>query len=307
MKSFLYKVLWFVLPILLLSLSLEYSIRALDNTYKLKKEYLDKHAKDVEVLILGSSHAYYNLNPEYIDQVTFNAGAVSQSFDIDLAILTSYEQNFNRLNTILLPVSYFSFYGTLKDSPEKWRMKDYILYYDLDIPSAFKDHFEILSVKPKNNIKRVYASLKNKQTKLNCSPLGWGNNYLVHSSMSLESTGLEASNRHTQDHVFSEESKLKFNQAFQDLKGIVEWSKKHNVNLVLFIPPGYETYTSNLNEDQLNQVVKTLDGFSKEYATCQYFDFLTNKSFTKEDFYDADHLNHQGAKKLSKRLNSILK
>ena len=306
MKSFLYKVIWFLIPVFLLSVAMEYSVRQLDNTYKLKKQYLDQHADEIEVLVLGSSHAFYNVNPEYISRKSFNAGAVSQSFDLDLAILEKYENELTNLKTIVLPVSYFTFYGTLKDSPEKWRLKDYVLYYDLDVSTGLKDHFEVISIKPKNNLRKLYKAFKNGQQPLNCSELGWGTNYTTRGSINLETSGKEAALRHSESSIFSEESKLKFNTAYNDLKSIVEWSERKGVRILLFIPPGYSTYTSNLNADQLNQIETSINALAKTYSNCKALDFLKDSSFIENDFYDADHLNHQGAHKLTLKLNSYL-
>ena len=37
-----------------------------------------------------------------------------------------------------------------------------------------------------------------------------------------------------------------------------------------------------------------------------YYNFLTDKSFIAEDYYDADHLNEIGAKKLTLKIDSII-
>ncbi len=307
MKSFIYKVFWYLCPFLILGVTFEYSLRQLDNTYKFKSEYLNTNANDVELLILGSSHAYYDVNPEYFDSKAFNAGAVSQSFDLDLKILNKYKEELVNLRTIVLPVSYFTFYGKLKESPEKWRIKDYVLYYNLDIASTLKDNFEILSIKPKNNLKKLNSSILRRESKINCSTLGWGNNYRGQGLISLNNSGKEAAARHSQKDIYSQDSQRKFNEALKDLETLVSWSQQNDIQIVLFLPPGYSSYTANLNPDQLNQTKDVLEKLSYTYPNCTYVNLLTDRSFTQADFYDADHLNHQGARKLSEKLNSVIK
>lgn len=306
MKQFVNKVIWFLIPILLLSIIAEYSLRQLDNVYKFKKDYLEAKASTLDVLVLGSSHAYYNINPDYLSDESFNAGAVSQSFDLDLAILEKYEDKFQNLNTIILPVSYFSFYGILKESPEKWRMKDYVLYYDLNIESTLRDNFEILSNKPKNIVKKLYANYNNEVIS-NYSEKGWGNNYVNKGPIGLEHSGIETAKRHSQKDISSDESILKYNQAKAYLESIAKWANRNKVQLLLFIPPAYKSYYSHLNNEQLKQLNATLEEVSNIYANCSYFNLLSDSSFTQNDFYDADHLNHNGAKKLSKKIDGKIK
>ena len=48
-----------------------------------------------------------------------------------------------------------------------------------------------------------------------------------------------------------------------------------------------------------------------EYYTSQnkdlhYYNFISDSTFTKEDFMNVDHLNSKGAIKMSKKLNNIL-
>jgi hypothetical protein len=68
MKKFLFHLSKIFLPILFFFLVLEIAIRKTPNDYQLKKEYLDKNAAEINTLILGSSHTFYGLNPEYFSK-----------------------------------------------------------------------------------------------------------------------------------------------------------------------------------------------------------------------------------------------
>lgn len=306
MQQFLRKVVLYLIPLVIVAVVFEISLRQLDNPYKFKKAYLDKHAQELETLVLGSSHAYYDINPKYIDQIAFNAGAVSQSLDLDLAILKRYEHKFNDLKHIVLPVSYFTFYGELSKSPEKWRMKDYVLYLDLNVPSSLRDHFEILNVKPKNNLKKLIRYYSGENV-IHYSKTGWGNNYKGIGLYTLEKTGEEAALRHSEQNLNSEDSESKFKNGVAQLRSIVEWANKRNVKVLLFMPPAYHSYTSHLNGQQLEQVTAQLNSISNEFSNCEYINLLNNKNFIAEDYYDADHLNHKGAKKITLLINSLLR
>lgn len=307
MNAFLKKVVWFILPLCIIALLMESQLRSLDNVYKSKSLYLEKHAQELDILVLGSSHAFYNINPEYLQGQVYNAGAVSQSLDLDLEILKKYEEKLTNLNQLIIPVSYFSFYGKLKTSPEKWRIKDYVLYYDLDIANTVRDYFEVLSVKPKNNLKKLMKSMTITKVMKPCSNLGWGLNYVGQGPRDLKSTGIETAKRHSEKDVFSEESVEKYKAGIKDLEDILTWAKERGVKVLLVTPPSYSSYANNLNLDQLNLMVTYLNQVSDTYTNCTYINMLKDDNFIASDYYDADHLNHQGAKKLSLKLNTLLK
>jgi len=70
--------------------------------------------------------------------------------------------------------------------------------------------------------------------------------------------------------------------------------------------PTYHTYSDNLNMQQLSLMNHLLDSFSKNNQNVYRVGYLKDKNFTKEDFYDGDHLRLQGAKKFTKILNQKL-
>ena len=73
MRKFSIKTLLFVVPILLLAVIIEIFLRLIPNDYLHKKKYLDAHSCDIETLILGSSHSFYGIDPNYFSNNTFNA------------------------------------------------------------------------------------------------------------------------------------------------------------------------------------------------------------------------------------------
>ena len=111
MKKFISKTIFFLLPILVLAVIMEISLRAIPNDYKQKRDYMDSHSDEIEVLVLGSSHSLYGINPKYFSQKTYNMAYVSQSLDLDYKILEKYHNRFKNLKTIIVDISCFSLYA----------------------------------------------------------------------------------------------------------------------------------------------------------------------------------------------------
>lgn len=297
MRKFIKQLLWFFLPFFLFLVGMEVALRNISNDYKYKKEYLDQHSEEIQTLILGSSHAFYGLNPAYFPDSTFNASHVSQSLDYDKAILEKYP--FENLKTIILPISYFTFFECLSDAIDSWREKNYMLYYDIDISDRFANHFEMLSNDLFVNLKRLYLFYIKKDKNITVDPLGWGTIYHSNNQQDLVKTGKVNAFLNTKN--LSSPSIQKIYEENQlILRTLIEQARKLNIRVIIFTPPAYETYRENLNEKQIKETIHTAEKIANEYPNCIYLNFLNDNRFYKNDFYDADHLNEIGAEKLSR-------
>ena len=145
MREIATKIALIITPLFLIFIGMEAALRFLPNDYKFKKKYMDSNSNNIETLVLGSSHAYYGISPKYFSSKSFNAGYVSQSIDFDYEIINKYRDNFENLKTIVLFISYFTFFTTLDTNMESWRIKNYVIYYDINKPHHLSDYSELLS------------------------------------------------------------------------------------------------------------------------------------------------------------------
>ena len=81
MRKFIIRTFLFILPVLAIAVSAEILLRKYQTIIH-KSKYLDQHAGEIETLILGSSHTYRGINPDYISGKV-NASYVSQSLNYD--------------------------------------------------------------------------------------------------------------------------------------------------------------------------------------------------------------------------------
>jgi hypothetical protein len=85
----------------------------------------------------------------------------------------------------------------------------------------------------------------------------------------------------------------------------ISLSRKHNVRLIFFTPPAFESYRRHLNREQLDTMTKTMCSIAGNNSNCIYMNLLSDSSFVATDYYDADHLSETGAKKLSLLMSSL--
>ena len=301
MRTFITKTTFFILPILVIVLSMEILLRNIPNGYLYKKEYLDKHSTEIETLILGSSYSFYGLNPDYFTNTTFNASYVSQTLNYDYEILKKYQNSLDNLKTIILPISYFTLYAKLEEGVESWRVKNYVIYYGID-KKSFYDNFEVTS-NQQINLKRLYSYYILGHKDLTYSNLGWGTTYKSENAKNLVETGKTTAKRHTRDNIYSEKNTTIFNENKLHLKQIIKICRERNVKLLLFTPPAFETYRHNINIEQYNTTIETVTKIASQCDNCIYVNLFDDTSFVAKDFYDADHLSEIGAEKLSKLID----
>lgn len=303
MKRFVIKTIYISLPILVVAILMEILLRNTPNDYLFKKQYLDKHSSEIETLILGSSHSFYGFNPEYFSSNTFNASHISQSLNYDFEILKKYQDQFKNLKTIILPISYFTLFGKLEAGSESWRVKNYIIYYDLNTSKSLINYSEVLSNRINVNIKRIASYYVLGNSTISCTDLGWGTRYNSKNARDLAETGKTAAKRHTRDDINSDKYQEIFNDNILILNSIIEWCNKNNVNVLLLTPPAFETYRQNLNQEQLKITINTTSEICSRHENCIYENLLSDTNFVAVDFFDADHLSEIGAKKLSELIN----
>lgn len=298
MKKFLIHLSKIILPILFFFLVLEIAIRKIPNDYQLKKEYLDQNISEINTLILGSSHTFYGLNPEYFSKKTFNAAYVSQTLDLDYDVLNFYQSKLKNLKTVIIPISYFSLFETLETDVEKWRIKNYVMYYGFENKYQFTDNFESLNNHITQNVKKTIKHYVLGKSFITASNLGWGTNFNSENKRPLE--GEFTAKKHTVKNFDLYDENLK------SLNKTIALCQKKKINIIFITTPTHSSYYTNLNPNQLEKTIKTISNLVKKNSNCKYFNLLKSDKFTKEDFYDADHLNEIGAKRLSLILDKLL-
>jgi len=302
MKKFIKFTLLFLLPILTLVIISELLLRHIPNDYSYKKTYLDLKSNQIEVLYLGSSHVYYGINPIYSEYNSFNASHISQSLNFDLAILEKYKNNWSKLKYIVIPIDYFSMYSTLENGIEKWRLKNYSIYYNIYESTNYTTNFEMLNGQFKANLARLKSNILNNTTDVTCNKLGWGINYNSKNGKDLIATGKAASKRHTIENI----NNLCFNENVKTLNSLIEFAKNNKAKIIFFTSPAYKTYVDNLEKKQLDNTINLISQKTYRNSNAVYYNLLKDNTFIEEDFYDADYLNEKGAKKLTIKIDSLI-
>lgn len=104
-------------------------------------------------------------------------------------------------------------------------------------------------------------------------------------------------------------SKLyKYKKSFEANKSLLEESiafiNKQGATLTFLVPPFLPFYNIHYHHELKTETLDYIKSLIDNKATF-LLDFSTDPDFTPEDFYDADHLNFTGAKKLCEKMQKI--
>tara|TARA_R100000935_G_scaffold1517_1_gene4864 strand:+ start:45640 stop:46554 length:915 start_codon:yes stop_codon:yes gene_type:complete len=276
----------------------EFSLQIIPNDYTFKHNYLHQNGKKIQVLFMGNSHVYRGVKAENIDREAFNASYISQSLDVDLIILNKHLNKLPSLELVVLNFSYQSLYNSVKVGKEYWRVKNYNLYYNLQLSSNLEDYSEILSQSFTKNLRRLKTEYLIKENLVFSSEKGSG---LLEGHENLKATAKKAVKRHTDKGVPGYHETIK-----KELNDIIRILEERQIKVILVTPPASEYYNELLDTIQTNRSEKFLKMLAANNSNVFYYNFLKDKDFEIEDFYDADHLNEKGALKYTSKLNNIL-
>lgn len=301
MKKFCKNIfLFFILPFALLFLAGEAFLRNVPNDYSYKNAWLTKNAHSVKLINFGSSHAFYGINPELFPVKSFNAAHLSQTLKYDYMILDKFAGDMDSLRYVILPISYFTLFSPGLETDEPWRIKNYRLYYKLNVGGSFRDYVEMYPL-PVRQLKTVIFGKEHSLVSVNA--LGFGLAYdAAHRDPNWEMTGEVAAQRHTYELLDSDAVATNVNY----LNKILEICKKKNVEVVLLTTPTWKTYRTHLSERQLALMTGICEKLASENSNVRYVNLLADGRFSAADFFDADHLCDKGAAKLTKIISDTL-
>lgn len=299
MKRFLECSVGFLLPIFISAVFAEMAIRSVDNPYKYKYQWMQENAEEVEVLVLGSSHTFYGVRPEFLAGNAFSLANVSQDFTHDLYQLKYWANRYKHLKTVIVPISFFSWFsGGLENGSESYRCRFYKIYMDCDLyPDLSLYNLEISDYR---SARRKLDKLLHEDNAPGVNSRGWGETYKL-SSKKVE----EWNNGSEADAAVKRHTAVNYDNVgknYQQMKEIAEFCQQRNIQLVLITTPCWASYYENLNQEQLKKMYELTRRLQHEYQLL-YLDYLKDARFVADDFYDSNHLSDVGAEKFTKILN----
>jgi len=320
MKLFLKKILFFVLPLFAIVLIMDFYLTNMNSLYKEKASGLAEHANEIEILILGNSHATYGVDPSSFSIFAFNIANVGQSIYFDKELTLQNLKKLTNLKYVLISLDYHSLYFSRQRGERNiWS------YYGNGIKYP-SDNYKKADISPFlfGYDPRVSFSLvkKNILNKWEFRDEDYFIDYDVELGVSLTDTTVKGyiSFSGTEQDVFNNEYYINRIKGFDNLINsstekelvlnelgeLISTLQSKGVKPIFFSTPTFREYNIFLDSSIINNNLIDSENLCKKY-NIEFLDYSINHDFIKDEFFNPDHLNKKGAARFSRILDSRLK
>lgn len=253
-----------------------------------KKLGLLKQIGSIDTLVLGSSHGDYGFDPSYYQTNAFNLASASQDLYYSYSLLHKIIDKPNNIKNIILFFSVFSNGFELIKTSEYHRC---ILYKGFfDIPYQYKERD---LAKKEKAYKKFYKQLR-KKVQADEDYLGYKNQTVFFGNAF---TAEQRAKTHLRENT-------RVNEQPTFILEIAKTAKENNKELYVLLAPARSDYKSNL-PPSAELFLKLYS--CKEESGFNIINLYDDNYFDNDDFGDYDHLNSNGAIKLTQKLNEIIK
>lgn len=306
-RKFLTYCLLFFVPVVAVYLAVEYFSTQVPSVFKANEAYMEREQHGFETLVLGSSQMQSAVNPEWLDSPTLNLASGDQHHDTDFKLLKGIHESLPKLKTVVLEVSY-SHFELPHNGKDFWKNSLYLKYYHINTferNTYFKDRLLYLS-NPRFFSARIDEHFIQKQELVAYNEFGFNTkNYegqfkvLGYDEKKIAKVPNFKINTEPNPYIFAMNTTL-----FHEMLAFLA---KENYKVIIAKVPMYTTYHPRKNTGILRRRDSVLGSALQKYPNTQLFDLENNTTdFNVKDYWNQSHLNPDGAKKFTARLNELL-
>ena len=306
-RKFLTYCLLFFVPVIAGYLVIEYFSSQLPSVFRANESYIEREQNKFETLVLGSSQMQSAINPEWLESPTLNIASGDQHHDTDFKLLQGIHERLPKLKTVVLEVSY-SHFELPHNGKDFWKNSLYLKYYGINAferNTYFKDRLLYLA-NPRFFSERIDEHFIQKQELVAYNEFGFNTkNYegqfkvLGHNEEKIAKMPNFKINKVPNPYIFEINTAL-----FHDM---LNFLAEENYQVIITKVPMYKTYHPRKNPDILRRRDSVLQSVLQKYPNTQLLDLENNTvDFNVKDYWNQSHLNPDGAKKFTARLNQLL-
>lgn len=303
MNKLIQKIIVYSLPLLLVCIAFELFYRLVPNDYSVKNEAIPSKYNDTEILIFGNSHTFYGLNPKYFTKPTYNLAHISQTLYFDKLLFDKHIDEFKNLKCVVLHIEYTSLSEIVDTKENNWRKYYYQSYMNLEVPSIKKydlTKYFLSSTRSINaNTKLVLRYFKD-GTIVDCDENGFGTNYTKAKKIPILKEDALLRVESIEDHL------INFDDNTNRIQSIITECKKRKIKVILLNMPVTNYFSEAVNQIKLKKIQETCTIIAKNNDNVSYLNLFKDQQFTDDDFFDADHMNTDGATKCTKVVNEFV-
>lgn len=257
-------------------------LRSAFTEIKAKRDTVLRHKDSCEIIVLGSSHVAYGINPAFIGPNCYNLGSNSQDLYTARQLLEYLRPQLPKLKKVILCIDVFSRGWCLDRTSAEHICAAYTYLYGINYQLFNDRHNYLKKCKALDN--EPLLTVANINGYLNPPKLNFTDTAESRVKLHLKSHNRECSQ-------------------YAHIENIVKNKDLcSRLQIILLLPPLRRDYQELLPPNLLANDIRPLIADS----TVRVLDFSSDSDFMFDDFYDFDHLNPRGAEKLSKKLKAYI-
>lgn len=291
MRGFLRKTALFSLLVLLALLAGELAMRRVPNVYAYKNHWMLAHSSRLTTLILGNSVSLEGIDPALLGEGAFNLAMSAQTLEQDRYLLEHYAP-YPQLKTVILPLTENLFSPELEATPSlSVRVAYYQIYMGWNKHGPLsKFNYELSNLNACRAKREAYRQLRAEGKELACDSLGYAPELLADKSERWAKQGYA-----TFPKGIDIDSTMRVNERY--LQEMVRFCHANHVRLIVVTLPQWRKETPM--PEGYHERIASMGRRLAQESGVEYLDFLDDRRFTEDDFFDVSHLSDVGARKFT--------
>ena len=304
-QSFTYRVLFFLVPVLLGIVLIEVIVRCIPSSVQVSSHYLEQEKEEITTLILGASQNKRAINPEFLTHKTLTVAGTRQGHKTDYYLLQDLKPQLPKLKTIVISSTYRHF-----ESPPNpknfWKYRSLYHYYGVNAferPAYFKD--ELLFLGNPNFYTQQLKSHYLAKTPFTYNQYGFQTDTIRHRFSKLKYDPERIKETYIPTYPATDIRYLAYSASW--LEKILAYCEEQQLEVVLALTPVYESYREVQDVTMIQRRDSVLNSVQQSYPQLHILDLEESPVFTVYDYMNENHLNPRGAQKFTKKLDEFLR
>ena len=306
MKKFLTTIAGFGALLLLMCIIIEVALLFRPNVYSYKSQYMEEHMKDIQILLLGSSHIEEAVKPDLVGYGCFNLAISARLKEYDAALAEMYVPRMDSLKVIVMAVDYTNFFFERQiDNPLSAKAPESLVSSCRCMHTKYMgtriDPFWYWSEILNSKLNFMSRFWNNRQKLQECDSLGY-----VKMDESLRSADWEYKALPSLLDSTKTIDQQSYQEMWENYATVARLAQPKGVRLILVTPPVYQTYKDAINPTVRQDMHHFVEQLHEQYPCVEYYDLLYEEGYLPEDFNDSSHLSDKGAGKFSILLSKLI-
>ncbi len=297
--------LLFFTPIIIAYVVLELLVLNIPTNYSIIGDYLDKNQNEIEVAIFGSSQIKNAINPVFLDNASINLSSTMQHQNTDYKLLSQTRNKLKNLETVVFEVSY-SHFEVGHNSKYYWKSNVFLKYYNVNLQNrnTYPTDSLLYLSHPGYFSRLLIGHYFTNNKDINFNKFGFDENKYKGKYLTLKYDSVAIANSYVKINKRANRKLFDYNVAF--FYDMLDYCENEGLNVVIISPPTHYNYNNLRNPLILNRRDSIFTDISKKYKNVYFLNSEEDKDFTAKKFWNENHLNPDGAKIFTLKLNEVI-